>query len=240
MSLNQSPLSAQDLFLLEAWVAENPASRLFVRLGRAYMELGRPGDAAETLRRGLMVMPEETEARHLLALALNGLGDREGALEELMAAARGLAAHAGIFELMGELRAEQGRAEEAAWARGLARELALTPGREQSPAPSAGRPPARPAGPAAFSASGGGGGTDTATLAEIYAAQGLAGQAAAIYRRLLAQNPNNRALATRLAELESGAPSAPAPLPAGQAKKVLLRLEALRQAAQRGVRTGHA
>jgi tetratricopeptide (TPR) repeat protein len=255
---SHTQITTQELFLLEAWVAENPGSRLFVRLGRAYLELGRPVDAAQALRRGLMVMPEDIEARHLLALALREMGDRAGALAESLTAARAIAEQADVFKLLGEVLKDEGRGQEAAWAAEVARELALTP----APASGEARPPApaSPAGPVPGTPPAG---PDTATLAEIYAAQGLNQQAATIYRRLAALNPGDAALAARLAELEGRAAPAQAPSPAAampasspdvwaedpavspppspaQAGPVVARLAALRRAALNQTRGGKA
>jgi tetratricopeptide (TPR) repeat protein len=201
-------------------------------------------------------MPEDIEARHLLALALREMGDRAGALAESLTAARAIAEQADVFKLLGEVLKDEGRGQEAAWAAGLARQLALTPapalGEARPPAPAAGKVSSSPAGP------------DTATLAEIYAAQGLNQQATAIYRRLVAQNPADPALAARLAELEGRAVPAPAPpaapavkaqtkvmapapapapaepVPAASAQPVVARLEALRRAALGHARGGRA
>jgi tetratricopeptide (TPR) repeat protein len=208
---------------LKTWVAENPSSRLFVRLGRGYLELGRPMDAALALRRGLLFMTENIETRHLLALALREMGDRAGALAESLIAARAIAEQAGVFKLLGEIFKEEGCSQKAAWASALARELALTP----APVPAEARP-AVPCVPALQAQ--GQAGPDTATLAEIYAAQGLNQQAAAIYRRLAAQNPSDAALAARLIELE-GRPVPPVVAAKAQVGSVLARLETLRRAA---------
>lgn len=238
-------ITAQELFLLEAWVAENPGSRLFVRLGRAYLELGRPVDAVQALRRGLVVMPEDIEARHLLALALREMGDRAGALAESLTAARAIAEQADVFKLLGEVLKDEGRGQEAAWAAALARDLALTP----APVPGEARPAAAPS-PGQIPAGLAPAGPETATLAEIYAAQGLNQQAAAIYRRLAATNPGDPALAGRLAELEgravpaasaapAAAPGSPPPPPA-KAGPVVARLQALRRAALSQTASGQA
>jgi tetratricopeptide (TPR) repeat protein len=193
--------------------------------------LGRPVDAVQALRRGLLVMPEDIEARHLLALALREMGDRAGALAESLTAARAIAEQADVFKLLGEVLKDEGRGQEAAWAAALARDLALTP----APVPGEARPAAAPP-PGQIPAGLAPAGPETATLAEIYAAQGLNQQAAAIYRRLAATNPGDPALAGRLAELEGrAAPASPAAAPGSpspaKAGPVVARLQALRRAA---------
>ncbi len=203
-------LGAAEFSLLEAWVAENPGSRLFLRLARAYAQAGQPEDAARILERGLMLHPAEVEGRELLAQVLEERGDRDGALMQLKAAAAELGRHAGVYERLAGLLAARGLADEAAKAAGLGRDLAF---------PFA-------AGPGQSGAVGGAGPSpDTPTMAEIYAAQGMIEQAAAIYRRLLEQDPGNELYARRLAEL---APSGS--LLDGEAE-LLARLESLRRAA---------
>ena len=203
-------LSPSELFLLETWVSDNPGSRQFLRLARAYLEAGRLDQAGEVLARGLTLNPREVAARQLWAQALQAQGRTEAALEQLLLAARELASHAGVYDQLAELLAGQGRDEEAELARGLAHELA----RDFSAA----------AAPAATAAS-----PDTVTLAEIYAGQGLTAQAVAIYRRLLAQNPHDPDLRRRLQELEPG--QGAAPRPAGT-DTLLAQLNALAGAAR--------
>lgn len=202
-------LSPSELFLLETWVGDNPGSRQFLRLARAYLDLGRLEDAGQVLSRGLTLNPREIAARQLWAQALVGLGRPEAALEQLLLAAQELSGHAGVYEQLAELLAGQGRQAEAARARDLARDLA-----RGFAAPETAAPAASP---------------DTVTLAEIYARQGLTAQAAEIYRRLLAKNPQDPDLRRRLQELEPG--QGAAPRPAG-ADALLAQLSALAGAAR--------
>ncbi|GEM_PF-5422465 len=204
-------LSPSELFLLETWVGDNPGSRQFLRLARAYLDLGRLEDAGQVLSRGLTLNPREIAARQLWAQALVGLGRPEAALEQLLLAARELSGHAGVYEQLAALLAGQGREAEAAQASALARDLARGFAAAE---PAASAPAASP---------------DTVTLAEIYAGQGLTAQAAAIYRRLLAKNPQDPDLRRRLQELEPG--QGAAPRPAG-ADALLAQLGALAGAAR--------
>ncbi len=116
--------SRADLFLLEAWVSENPGSRLFLELARAYREQGRRSEAARVLERGLVLRPEEVAARRLLAQVLLESGNPEGALGQLRAAAAELARHAGVFQDLAAVLEQQGRDDEAGSARALGRSLA--------------------------------------------------------------------------------------------------------------------
>lgn len=177
-----------ELALLESAVAENPGSRLFLRLARAYLEAGRLTQAGLTLERGLALQPWEVEGHQLLAEVSARQGDQEGALARLGQAAALLSRHAGLYQSLAGLLMAQGRDQEALVAQRLARDLQT--GYAPAPAP-AGRA-ARVEAP----------GQDTPTLAEIYAAQGLTAKAVEIYRRLLAVEPDNQRLAQRLAQLE--------------------------------------
>jgi len=114
-----------ELFLLEAWVADNPGSKLFVRLARAYREAGRLDDAVAVLEQGLVLNPAMVEARRLLAALYQDQGRIERAEEELTLAARELTRHAGLFEDLARLWDGQGLGEAAAQARELAEALDL-------------------------------------------------------------------------------------------------------------------
>ena len=143
----------KELFLLEAWVADNPGSRLFTRLAEAYRRQGRLQEAVEVLERGLVLRPQEVGARQLLAAILRQLGESARAEAQLQEAARQLVAHAGVFQDLAELWESQGRSEEAARARRVAQalrqEIPLVPAPER---PAAAAPPPPP--PAAVRAAG--------------------------------------------------------------------------------------
>ena len=134
--------SRADLFLLEAWVSENPGSRLFLELARVYREQGRRDQAVRVLERGLVLRPEEVAARRLLAQVLLEGGDKEGALRQLRLAAQELARHAGVFHDLAAILEQQGEGSEAGPARELGRSLGRT-------CPSAQRPPEAATGAAA-------------------------------------------------------------------------------------------
>ena len=219
MSVSQPAPGAAELALLETAVAENPGSRLFLRLARAYLEASRLGQAGQALERGLSLQPWDVEGRQLLAEVLIRQGDEAGALAQLSQAAAGLTRHAGLYQALAGLLMGLGRDQEAMVAQRLARDLqtAFAGPRDLAAAP-ASHAPASP--DAAVQ--------DTPTLAEIYAAQELHHKAAEIYRRLLALEPDNQQFARRLAELEN--PPA-ANLVPGPDQQVLGHLEALTGAA---------
>lgn len=115
--------SAAGLFLLEAWVADNPGSRMFLKLARAYQEAGRLQEAAQVLQQGLVMHPSMVEARQALAQVLEELGDHEAALDQLMSAAAELCRHAGVFGGLARIWDSQGRQTEAQEARDLSQAL---------------------------------------------------------------------------------------------------------------------
>ncbi|KIX12321.1 tetratricopeptide repeat protein [Dethiosulfatarculus sandiegensis] len=102
-----------ELFLLEAWVADNPGSLLFLKLADAYRTTGRLDEAAQVLQKGLVMHPTLIQARGLLASILEETGDSQGALAQYMAAANEIAAHADVFKNLGELLEEQGSGAQA-------------------------------------------------------------------------------------------------------------------------------
>ncbi len=143
----------KELFLLEAWVADNPGSRLFTRLAEIYRRQGRLQEAVEVLERGLVLRPQEVGARLLLARILRRQGELARAEAQLQEAARQLVAHAAVFQELAELWESQGRQEEATRARRVARALSqnlpLGPAPERPAAPAPPPPP-----PAAVRAAG--------------------------------------------------------------------------------------
>lgn len=205
-----------ELFLLEAWVDDNPGSRLFLKLARAYHQDGRLAEAEEVLQKGLVLHPSEIEARELLARVMEDQGNQEGALTQLTLAAREIGRHAVVYERLAGIWELRGMISEAEQARQLAKGLSLDPAQ------------------ATLSDLG----QDTVTMAEIYAEQGHLEQAAAIYRKILAKKPGDTEIKNRLDQLTSAEPSpappsAPEPVPPPAQEPVTSRLEALKQAAQK-------
>jgi len=115
--------NAAELFLLEAWVADNPGSRLFLKLAQAYRDAGQLQEAAGVLQRGLIMHPAMVEARLALAQVLEDMGDQESALTQLMSAAAELCRHAGVFNGLARIWDAQGRDDEAREAHDLGQAL---------------------------------------------------------------------------------------------------------------------
>lgn len=229
MSKAELPPSDAELTLLEAWVAADPGSRLYLRLGQAYLGAGRLEEAAAVLRRGLTVHPEDLAGRQFLAQALLDLGRSDEALGELLEADRALRDFAGLYTALAGLHQSLGQDAQARRAGELARLLGevlpADPGASDEPSlqPSLFQAPA------------------TATLARIYAAQGLTQQAEEVYRRLGQGNqdaPTQPELPPEPASQAEPAPQAePAQAPAlpprpGQGM-LLKRLGALQAAAKK-------
>jgi tetratricopeptide (TPR) repeat protein len=199
--------SDSELFLLEAWVADNPGSQLYLKLARLFKERNRFDQAVEVLQRGLVIHPGDVEARGLLAEVLELKGDIPGALGQLKIAASAIKQHSRIFQRLTQLLEAQGEEKQATSARKIAVALAEEAGFDKVPTEPA--PPSE----------------DTATMAEIYAGQGHTEQAAAIYQRILAGDPSRDDIRQRLNEL-----TGPAPLPSAS-QAAVDRLNAFKKAA---------
>lgn len=147
MSPERQPPEDRELFLLEAWVADNPGSRLFIKLAEGYETRGELERAAAVLDRGLAVHPGEIDARRVYARVLRGLGREDASLEQLELAAAELSRFAGVFDDLAAMYTGQGQDQAAAQAGQVARALA-----GDEPATASGRA----ARPAATPARGGG------------------------------------------------------------------------------------
>jgi tetratricopeptide (TPR) repeat protein len=206
----------EQLALLESLYAQDPGGRIFLRLGQAYLDADRPADAARVLEQGLAWHPDELAGRQTLAQAWLALGQRDKALDELLRADQALCRLAGVYKMLAELLPTVGRAAEGLRAGLLARGLSAAPEAAADQAePAEGAAPARPLPP-----------TETATLAEIYAAQGLDEEARAIYRRL-GRSPEAETAAPRSLSVGRTKPAMAGP----ERATVLNRLMALRDAA---------
>lgn len=216
--------SAQNIPMLEARMAGNPASPLFARLASFYLAEGRHDRAVELCVQGLKHFPDYATGRLVLGRALEGLGRSVEALLEYRKVARVFpdnAAVAGLlraaeqreqeaFRVFAEESARRLRerreavtfesfvAEEPLPAEGTAEFVLRRMQMSQAPPPKPAVPPApAPVAPAA------GPRIVTATLAEIYASQGEYREALDAYRRLREQNPAEAArYDRRIAELE--------------------------------------
>lgn len=206
----------EQLALLESLYAQDPGGRIFLRLGQAYLDDGRPADAARMLEQGLSLHPDELAGRQTLAQAWLALGQRDKALDELLRADQGLRRLAGVYRMLAELLPTVGRVAEGLRAGLLARQLSAAPeAAADSAEPAEEAAPASPLPP-----------TETATLAEIYAAQGLDEEARAIYRRL-GRSPEAETAAPRSLHAGRTKPAMAGP----ERATVLGRLMALRDAA---------
>ena len=119
-----TPPSGPELFWLEAWVTDNPGSRLFLKLGRAYREAGRLAEASAVLQRGLAINPGQVEARQVLAQVLEEMGDFPGATTQLVAATREISRYTEVYQRLANLWEDQGETAKAQAARELAQALA--------------------------------------------------------------------------------------------------------------------
>lgn len=247
------------------WSDRDPSGRAFAPLADAYRRAGELDEAAELIEEGVSRLPEYVPGHLVAARILRDRGDRTGAVAayervleldpENLEALRGAA----------RLREEAGRTGEALelWQRLLRAEpadLALTEhvrevkrrhfgleGPDDAPVRNGGSGEADASGSAdepeeetkARDATDPGEDESeelyTRTMAELYARQGLPERALAVYRKLLAAEPDDAALRSRLEELErqmaeesqeAEAPSGtgadvgdedPAPRPAGDA-----------------------
>ncbi len=195
--------TAAEMVLLEAWVYDNPGSQAALKLAAAFIETQRPAEAREILGKYLALHPANVQARELLARVLEQRGDRDGAAAQLLLAAQELGRHAVVFSHLARLLDEQGREKEAAKARVLAEALETGIG----PLPS-------------FD------GLESATMANIYAAQGHSEQAEEIYKKLLARQPGDVEVGAKLAATQQKTAL-------DQGGKVIQKLNRFKQAAMR-------
>lgn len=77
----------KELALFEAWIVENPSSRLFYRLAEIYGDLNREADAIVLLEKALNFHPQHIPARLLLADMYQAQNQPHKASEQLKQAA---------------------------------------------------------------------------------------------------------------------------------------------------------
>jgi tetratricopeptide (TPR) repeat protein len=221
-----------EIVKLSQRLAANPTSRIFAPLADAYRRAGRLSEAVAVCEQGLRHHPDYLSGLVVMGRTYHDSGDLEAAnatFKRIVSAdprnvtavralgeiahARGdvgaaLSAYRSALELEphdGELRerveslAEELRRVEAAQAGfGVEAEAAsfatmATSAGGFEPAARADRPDASETASEEIA---------TATLAEIYAEQGLLDRALGIYRRLLAEDPTNARIRDRAAQLE--------------------------------------
>jgi tetratricopeptide (TPR) repeat protein len=200
-------------------VSKDPHSTAFVPLAEAYRQIGLLDDALEAARRGTGMLPHFSPGFATLGRILGQMGH----IDEAMAAySKALSIdRQGQSALVGLARLHLVRGEREA-ARKILNEAAEYHPQDEMienmlvaldlPRPW-GRPQPEMPGEAAeeeTADNAGGEPIPTATLAEIYARQGLTDQAVRVYREILRLDPNNTAAARRLQELS--ADSSPAPV----------------------------
>ncbi|HUH03809.1 MAG TPA: tetratricopeptide repeat protein [Kofleriaceae bacterium] len=95
--------SPDELERLEQAVRQDPASRHFVRLGDAYLHLGRARDAVQVGARGLQGDPANIEGRMMVSRALVALHQWKQAQAELLKVVKGDKQNSDGFRLLGEV-----------------------------------------------------------------------------------------------------------------------------------------
>jgi predicted Zn-dependent protease len=93
----------RELSLFEAWVAENPSSRLFVELACAYQELNRIPEAIAVIERAMGFHPQHLQARLMLARMYRQTGQEDKARDVLIQALSAMARQKQIFYELAEL-----------------------------------------------------------------------------------------------------------------------------------------
>ena len=200
-------------------VSKDPHSTAFVPLAEAYRQLGLLGDALEAARMGTAMLPHFCPGFTTLGRILAQMGRID---EALIAYTKALEIdHQSQSALVGLARLHLVRGERELARNVLHQAAAFHPDDElianmlvaiDMPSPWQHHKAAPPgeASPAVAPAT-----AEpvvsipipTATLAEIYAKQGLTDQAAYVYEEILRSEPDNRAVARRLAELRGFPPS---------------------------------
>lgn len=173
-----------------------PSARL--TLGRALLDTGDAAGARGELAEALRQAPENIQARRFLGQALEAVGDLEGALAQY---GQTLKLAPGDRELEVRVRELKARLSVPASPRGAQEAPAALPasditGGDGTPEDARGEGGAT--GPVAGSLP-----FISATLGELYLRQGLAERAAAVYRQVVARQPNDTRARNRLAEIES-------------------------------------
>lgn len=211
---------------LELLARAHPDSRVVLHLAEAHRRAGQLEQALHVLEEGLARQPDDAAARVLLGRVLLDLGRWAEAQSAFRAALAGQPERMEIVALraLGELAALW--RSDAALGKAARGERDATP--PQRPGAAQPVPPAAARGAAAAARAD----TRTAlplndlpweemmlvteTLAELYAAQGLTGQAIALYRELLAIRPDDARIRERLRALtrehESGPERGAAPV----------------------------
>ena len=175
--------------------AEEPRTHTFARLAALYREIGKLDQALEVVRRGLEHHPYYLPARLLRARVLREVGRDAAADAEL----------ARVLEIDSANAAAQAALDSSSALPAIPELPATRKVRRAGPPPAGaaaawlarldGDPGARRGAAAADDLASA---IDTPTLAAVYIGQGLFSQAAGVYERLLAHDPDNANLAAAL------------------------------------------
>jgi tetratricopeptide (TPR) repeat protein len=205
---------------------QDPDPRVFARLADAYRREGLLDEAIQICRDGLAAHPGHAGGREVLARALLERGALEEAEQEFRRVLEQVPAHLPALRSLGDISVRQGRPQEAR--RYYERALHLNPDDSETQARLAALPVATEAGPSGGSVPASGRNRDplaSPTLAALYASQGHAEVAEAIYSQL-GRRPGEAAWAATsgdASDLGQVAPGSP----------VLAKLLSLREAARR-------
>lgn len=212
------------------WSERDPDGRVFAPLADAHRRAGELDRAAELVEDGLSRLPEFAPGHLVSARILRDRGDAEAAsaayrraleldpenveaLREAAAVAEGADRTARALELWHRLSRLE---PEDPGLREHVRELKRRHFEVEPAEEAAGAEAETAAAEVEVAGEGdaGGDGSEevyTRTMAELYARQGLTERAAAVYRRLLEQSPDDEDLRARLEELERATAGAEAP-----------------------------
>ncbi|HWN69635.1 MAG TPA: tetratricopeptide repeat protein, partial [Haliangium sp.] len=95
--------TVEEIEQLREQVRRDPGSPAFVRLGEAYLALGRPGDAIEVATHGLQANPDSIAGRMMIGRAHVMLHQWKQAQTELLKLVKADRNHAAGFALLGEV-----------------------------------------------------------------------------------------------------------------------------------------
>jgi len=210
-------------------VKQDPHSTAFVPLAEAYRQLGLLDDALETARMGTDMLPNFSPGFTTLGRVLAQMGRTDEAMSAFKKALNidrqsqsALVGLARLHLVRGERaqariildQAAQAHPDDPLIKNMLAAIDMPSPWRHPSPpTPPATRPVEETVGADSDTETEVSIPIPTATLAEIYAQQGLLDQAAHVYAEILRADPENLVVAGRLAELRDWPPAAVSPAP---------------------------
>ncbi|OGT98427.1 MAG: hypothetical protein A2X80_02060 [Geobacteraceae bacterium GWB2_52_12] len=222
-----------DIKELEEQLTKAPDSFCFARLSAVYLKAGLVDDALHAARRGVAMHPGYLSGQRALSMACHAKGLNNECIAALKRITQAIPEDVASQKLLGRLLVEAGEPESASRAFRVALEfdpdevecriqlehLERSAGEsgfafegegdeeiiedleiiEEEQLVKGGLPEAVPVQEAAYDP------LSTVTLAELYVKQGFPHKALEIYRTILADNPLDRSIAERVAELETSA-----------------------------------